>query len=303
MNLNKNAYFYVFLSIILWSTVASAFKLTLRELDFARMLFWASASSLIVLFAVLVRQRKLKDLWSQSVGQIIRSAGMGFINPFLYYTILFKAYSLLPAQEAQPLNWTWPLTLSILSCIFLNQRLKRRALLGILVSFSGVLIIFTGGNLTALKFSNLSGDILAVSSSLFWAGYWVLNLRDRRDAVVKLFSGFLFGVIYSGVGMLIFSQFEFPDLKGILGSVYIGLFEMGITFIIWLKALELAGDNIKVGTYAYLTPFISLIFIHYVVGEAIKITSICGLILIIAGILIATPGSYSQRPNRAQRLK
>jgi drug/metabolite transporter (DMT)-like permease len=70
-----------------------------------------------------------------------------------------------------------------------------------------------------------------------------------------------------------------------------------------LKALELAGDNIKVGTYAYLTPFISLIFIHYVVGEAIKITSICGLILIIAGILIATPGSYSQRPNRAQRLK
>ena len=33
----------------------------------------------------------------------------GFLNPFLYYIILFKAYSLLPAQEALSLNYTWPL--------------------------------------------------------------------------------------------------------------------------------------------------------------------------------------------------
>lgn len=30
------------------------------------------------------------------------------------------------------------------------------------------------------------------------------------------------------------------DFQGVIGSVYIGLFEMGITFVIWQKALELA---------------------------------------------------------------
>ena len=31
----------------------------------------------------------------------------GLLNPCLYYLVLFKAYELLPAQQAQALNYSW----------------------------------------------------------------------------------------------------------------------------------------------------------------------------------------------------
>ena len=35
--------------------------------------------------------------------------------------------------------------------------------------------------------------------------------------------------------------------NGLFGSIYIGLFEMGITFFFWLKAMTLSENNSKIG--------------------------------------------------------
>jgi drug/metabolite transporter (DMT)-like permease len=61
---------------------------------------------------------------------------------------------------------------------------------------------------------------------------------------------------------------------------------MGITFIFWFKALKLSDNTSKVSNYIYISPFVSLVFIHYIVGETIEITTLYGLALIISGILI-----------------
>lgn len=79
-----------------------------------------------------------------------------------------------------------------------------------------------------------------------------------------------------------FHNFSF---EGVASSIYIGLFEMGISFLFWMKALELAKSAAKVGLMVYLVPFISLIFIHFIVGEQIKITTIVGLSIIVLGLL------------------
>lgn len=288
MTNREKAYIYVALSVLLWSTVASAFKLVLRELDFVQVLFFASWASLISLFAVIVMQGRLRRLKNQSGKQLAKSALLGLLNPFIYYLLLFKAYYLLPAQEAQPLNWTWPIVLSLLSIPLLKQKLKGRSIAGVAVSFLGVLIISTGGNPASLRFTNIEGDILAISSSLVWAMFWILNLRDERDPVIKLFLCFMFGVVYNTLGLVFLSGFVLPNIRGLFSSVYIGMFEMGITFIFWLKALDLSKDSAMVGNFAYLTPFISLIFIHYIVGETIAVSSVAGLTLIVAGILLGS---------------
>ncbi|MCK5087828.1 MAG: EamA family transporter, partial [Melioribacteraceae bacterium] len=49
--------------------------------------------------------------------------------------------------------------------------------------------------------------------------------------------------------------------------------------------LELSKNKIKTSTLAYLSPFISLIFIAIVVGETIRLSSVLGLLFIIGGIL------------------
>jgi drug/metabolite transporter (DMT)-like permease len=68
--------------------------------------------------------------------------------------------------------------------------------------------------------------------------------------------------------------------------MYTGIFEMGITFLLWLKALRLTSTTDKISNLVYLAPFFSLLLIHIFVGENIYWTTVLGLCLIIGGIII-----------------
>ncbi len=121
---------------------------------------------------------------------------LGFINPFAYYLILFKAYDLLPAQEAQAINYTWVLMLSYLSVIFLKHRLSRHDLFAGFIAYFGVLIIATKGDITSLHFSSNLGLFLALLSTVLWSFYWIFNTKIKADPIICLFSNFLVGVIF-----------------------------------------------------------------------------------------------------------
>ena len=285
MEKQKLAYIYAISAVLIWSTVASAFKITLKYLDFIQMLFYASLFSLIILFLLLVFQGKLKLLKSYSKKDYIFSGILGFLNPCFYYIILFKAYDLLKAQEAQALNYTWSLSVVILSIPLLKQKIKFRSILAILISFFGVLIISTEGNLIDLNFTNVNGVILALGSTIIWALYWIYSIKDKRDEVAKLFLNFSFGFIFILIITLIFSEITIPKFKGLIVVMYIGFFEMGITFVIWLKALKLSKTTAQVSILIYISPFISLGLINTIVGEKILISTIIGLLLIVGGIL------------------
>ncbi|MBC8344582.1 MAG: DMT family transporter [Bacteroidetes bacterium] len=274
------------LAILFWSTVASAFKLTLRNLDIYNFLFYSSITAFGVLLIYVLIQKKVSILKSLKLKDYWRSAIRGLLNPFLYYLMLFEAYHLLPAQEAQALNYTWPIILSVFAVLFLGQKFSYRNAIAILIGFFGVLVISIQGNFADLQFSNLKGSILAISSAVFWASFWILNLRDKRDASIKLLMNFSFGAIYITIFILLKGGLIWPDMTSLIGTVYCGVFEMGLTFMIWLKALQYADDTAKMSNLIFLVPFLSLIFIAWLVGEKILPATLLGLVLIFTGILI-----------------
>jgi drug/metabolite transporter (DMT)-like permease len=61
---------------------------------------------------------------------------------------------------------------------------------------------------------------------------------------------------------------------------------MGITFFFWLKALSMAKTTDKVSNLVYLAPFLSLIFLHFIIHEPVYYTTPLGLLLIISGIFV-----------------
>jgi drug/metabolite transporter (DMT)-like permease len=273
-------------AVFFWSTVASAFKLSLKHLSITGLLFYASLTSTAVLFIILLIQGKTGELKSCSKRDILSSALLGFLNPFIYYLILFKAYSLLPAQQAQPLNYTWGIILVLLSIPILKQKIRAKDIIAMFISFFGIVIIATGGKLTALGFESPLGVGLALISSFLWALYWIFNTKDKRDPVVKLFLNFCFGLLFITAAYFLFGNPTFPSVYGLLGGLYVGLFEMGITFVLWLAALKLATTTAHVSILIYLSPFLSFIFINIFVGEKILPASIIGLGFIITGILV-----------------
>ncbi len=296
MERQTRAYLYAVATVGLWSTVASAFKLTLDHMGFLEMLLGASVVSLAALFVIVLAQGKLAAIAHSSAKDLACSAALGFLNPFLYYVILFKAYSVLPAQEAQPLNWTWPIMLVLLSIAILKQPIRWASVLAVAISFSGVLVISTRGDVLAFRFTNLPGALLALGSSIVWALFWIYNVKDYRDEIVKLFLNFVFGSIFTLAAVLFFGELRVPPSAGLLGVLWIGLFEMGITFVSWLKALQLSRTTAQVSNLVYAAPFLSLFLIRFIVGEEILPSTVLGLVLIVAGVIVQ---QYANRSKKA----
>lgn len=361
---NMRACFFAAGTIVCWSTVAIAFKWALADTTPAGLLLVATLTATLTLgLWTLVTQRthrahcshcphraagkrrhtnsleglskapkglskapKHTNVWG-------RAALLGFINPFLYYLILFKAYSLLPAQVAQALNVIWPVLLVLLSIPILGQRIGWVSLLGMCISFMGALVIATQGNLNVLWSGHLPnplGVVLAASSAILWALYFLLNMKSDLPPVKGLFLNFLFASGYIILYIVITHLIGTPSpldleatttpplappatdllappatsliappatsliapplagmtVKALLLGIYVGLFEMAIPFILWLNALHYARNTSVVSSLIYIFPFLSLILIHFVLGEPLFTTTLIGLVFIVIGVLL-----------------
>jgi drug/metabolite transporter (DMT)-like permease len=286
MGNQHRAYAYALATVGMWSTVASAFKLSLRYLQPAELLLYATIVSCGVLLAVILIQGRGGELARISRQDWLISFRLGMLNPFLYYLVLFKAYDLLPAQQAQPINHTWAITLTLLSIPLLKQKIGRMQVLAIFVSYLGVLVISTRGNLLAMHFDSSAGVGLALFSTLIWAFYWIYNAKDSREPIIGLFLNFCCALPCIACYVLFVHGFRMIDLPGILGAAYIGVFEMGVAYVFWLKAMKLTKDTARIANLIFICPFLSLVFIRFLVGEEILPSTFVGLLFIVAGLIL-----------------
>ncbi len=283
-----SAYGYGVAAILLWSTVASAFKIALRTASPGELHAYAVSASTVFLVGLAASRGRLRSVVPSCPREALTSAAAGFLNPFLYYRVLFCAYDRLPAQEALVLNYLWPITLSVLAVPFLGQPLRLENLAALLVSFAGVVVIGTRGNIAGVRFEDPLGVALAAGSSLVWASYWIVNVRDTREAETKLTQGFIFGLAYVLLGFVSRGPRLLP-WEGMLASLYVGLFEMGVTFTLWLAALKRAERAARISNLVFLSPCLSLVVVHLVVGEPIARSTGLGLGLILLGIVLQAP--------------
>ncbi|MCX7954899.1 MAG: DMT family transporter [Bacteroidales bacterium] len=284
----KLATAYALLAVFCWSTIATVFKMALSSTSIVIVLFISTITSFLLYFIVVLKKNNfsLKVFLKIKLNELIKSAYLGLLNPVCYYLVLFNAYSILPAHIAQPLNYTWPFVLTVFSSFILKEKFNVNSIISILICIIGITFL----SLSAQKYNSENcwyGVILATSSSIVWALYWILNKKDGREVINKLFLNFFFASIYTTLIIISTEPHFYKSLtiKAFFLSVYIGLFEMGVTFILWLKALELSTRSDKISIYIYLSPVISLIFINFILKETFNIFSLLGIVLIFAGIL------------------
>ena len=297
---DSNAYKFALISVFLWSTVATSFKFSLQYLSPEQLVLFASLTSLFVLFIILVFQKKLNLVLSYIKQNTLLILILGAINPFLYYLVLFKAYDLLPAQEAQAINYTWALMLAFFSVLFLKQKLRFVDIIAGIICYFGVLIISTKGEPFSLNFSNMDGVLLALLSTILWALYWIFNTKSKADCVIGLFCNFLFATPLIIVYYIFTQDLVLPEITGVLGAIYVGLFEMGITFLFWLKAMQSTTNTSKIANLIFISPFISLIFIYFILNEKIYISTLFGLSFIIFGLFIQSSKRFDKNTEKAK---
>ena len=285
MSSERLAYVYAGIAVLMWSTVATAFKLTLAELPIATLVLIACATSALALLGfVLVKGEfgLLVDTWRAAPRATLLR---GSLNPALYYPVLLAAYDRLPAQLAQPINYTWAIVLTILAAVVLGQRITRHDYAAAATCYLGVLLIATQGDLTGASFADGLGIALALASTLVWATFWLLDMRDQRPARVGMCLNFLVAVPPLALWCALVPGAFAWSWVGVGGAVYIGLFEMSLAFLAWSAALRLSPNSSWVSNLIFLSPFISLQLIALVLGESIHATTWAGLGCIIVGLV------------------
>jgi drug/metabolite transporter (DMT)-like permease len=298
MSNQRKAWLYALATVLLWSTVASAFKLSLQFFAPSQLLLVASVTSVLLLGGLLAGQRKLGLALTTLRTRPLFFISLGILNPALYYLLLFEAYRLLPAQQAQAINYTWAIALSLLAVPFLKQRLNRFDVLAIALAYFGALIIATRGEPLSLNFDSGYGVLLALASTLIWASYWILNTRNSTEPLLSLFLTFSCSLPFTLLACGVLADFELWAWQGWLGAIYVGLFEMGIAFLLWLLALRHARQAAHISNLIFLSPFISLLLLRWLVHEPIAPATPLGLLLIVAALLVQQwPGWRKQESS------
>lgn len=272
----------------LWSTMATAFKWALEFSSPIQLIAIAVTVSWLFFAARLVYQGKISQLKTISGGTLRRCFALGCINPVLFYGVLFTAYDLLPAQDAMAINYTWGLTLPFIAACFSRVLPSFTEASLALLSYVGILIIVTDGNLTSFEFDNVTGVALAIGSTVLWGLSWVLNKliveRANVDAELALLLNFTTAVPILWVTLSITGSLPSLNSGTVLGGIYIGLFEMGVAFVLWMKAMQLTDTPIRVSSLIFLAPPLSLVFIATVLGETVATSTLVGLVFILVGL-------------------
>jgi drug/metabolite transporter (DMT)-like permease len=268
-------------AVLMWSTVATGFKLGLAVMAPAQLLLIGACVSAAVFVPA-----ALRNGWPARHFNLREGLAFALLNPVLYYLVLFEAYDRLPAQIAQPLNYTWAIVLALLAIPVLGQRLTLRMGLGICIGYLGVVVLLSQGRFDALPALDWLGVALAIASTLIWAGYWLTNARSSTEPAALMATSFLLAIpILLAVCLL------GPGLPALTGEVllygaWVGLVEMGVTFLLWQQALRLTRETARIGQLIFLSPFLSLLLIGSVLGETVHLTSWIGLGIIVAGLLV-----------------
>jgi drug/metabolite transporter (DMT)-like permease len=281
-------------AVLAWSTVATAFKLALATLSVLQLLAVAVPTSAAALLAAVLVRGNGPELVVALRAEPLHFVAMGVLNPLLYYCVLLTAYDLLPAQQAQTINYTWAITLALLAVPVLGNRLSARDWLAVAMGYFGVLIIATQGDPLSLRFSSAPGVLLALGSTLLWATFWLLSARGQRDSTLTLAGYFICATPLTLLACVMFGG-GLPGIgRGVLAAVYVGLFEMGVTWMLWSAALRAASNVSRVGNLIFLSPLLSLVLISRVLGEAIHPATLLGMALIVPGIILQQRGALAE---------
>ena len=283
-NILNSPYILMFIILVFWGSFAAVSKLVLRHIDNFQVQFYMFGSAFLVMTIMLIfsgKIKKIKELTRKELFILVLYS----LPSFFYYFTYIMSLKLIPAVEASMLNYLFPIMIVIFAVPINKERINKAKVASILLGFAGMAVILTNGNIGSLKFSNIFGDLLAISAAAFWGIFSNLGKKNSIDSSISNYIYTFVGFVLSTLSMFMFSSFTVPDAPAFAGLVWIGISNIALTYCLWFKVLKTA-STVLVSSLSFITPFVTLIFIMLLLGEKISYIQVVGFLVIITGIII-----------------
>ncbi len=275
-----------------WSTVSTAYKIALESLSSIQLMYVSMAVAAIFLLVIMAATGHIRDFLALSPRRYVIGALLG-VTLYLYFIFLFGGYDRLPAQIAQPFNYTWTLVFALLAAKTMKQQIRKRELLWMVVAYSGVVVITSGASGTLGQISPTGLAFIATSTVIF-AVYWVIKMKDDASSQAELVLCFAITCALAACTMAAREEAFILPLHPVLAAAYTGLFDLGVPYVLWGMALSLSSSAARISTIPLLGPFLGLVWIRIILHEPIAWTTIPGLMLIVGGIFMQQRASLKR---------
>ena len=281
----KKSFLYAFVAIAIWSTTATVSKLLLHCFTTMQILAVSSGFAAALLLVVNLLKGNLKKLKTYTAKDYLITAGVGMLGTFLYNMFLVLGIDRLLASQAMIINYLWPMMAVVAGCILLKEKMTARKAIAVVLSFLGVVIVTTNGRFTGFAADQLAGALFCVLAAVSYGLFVAMNKRLSYDSLLSMMLYYILSALVAVVCLAVAGNF--PDLSGSqsLGLAWVGLGDYAIAYVCWALAMK-SGDTAKVANLAYITPFLSLVVAHFVLGDPLTGWSIGGLGVIVAGIFL-----------------
>lgn len=250
---------------------------------------WSTAFVFIMPFSIknLVRE---KEAVKKNIRYIII---MALLSVTLFNTLIYIAGHSTTAINLSLIAISTPVFIILISHYFLKEKTSAAGWLGVAVTISGVILLICRGSLSVLLNISFSrGDLWMTAAAVIFALYSILLRRKPSDIGRMTFLAATFGIGAAFLLPLFLIERMFqPEInftpEVIASILYTGLLASITAFFLWNRSVEIIGAA-KAGIIYYTLPLFSSLWAIFFLGEDFQLIHLISMILIIAGIIIAT---------------
>ncbi len=273
----------------MWSTMPTISSLLLGEMDNSTVLAVSSFFATVTMIVIVILSRKFSLAISYRIKDYLKMAVIGLPGVFLYYVFYYAGATRLPASQAFITNYLWPIMSIVFAVLILREKMTLPKTIAVVMSFAGVFTV-AGDDILSLSISSIKGTLFCFAGAVCYGLFTVLNKKSAYDRQIAMtVAMFVSFVLSTSTALLTGSSLSLslPQIPGILWN---GVFTMALANLSWTLALS-GESTAKIANLAYITPFLSLVWTFFILGEPVKPTSLIGLCMIVAGIFIQLKGN------------
>ncbi|WP_424863719.1 EamA family transporter [Streptomyces sp. MMS24-I29] len=244
----------------------------------------------LVLLA-LCRQRPRGSWWW-------RSAVLGLLNMSVFFVLIYAASQLLPTSIASTVMAVSPLTMMLIAWPLVSERPRTAHLAGAAVGLGGVCLML----LTGVEGVSVPG-VLASAAAMLVSSFGYI-LTKRWSAGADVLASTAWQLTAGGLFLLpVAAAVEGPppalSMPTLLAFCYVALVATALAFAAWFTGLR----HLPVGTVGLiglLNPVTGVLLGTAVGGEVLTVQQLCGLVLVLAGVVLGQPKQRAARRDSGQ---
>jgi RarD protein len=183
-----------------------------------------------------------------------------------------------------------PVFMTILGLIFFKEKISKHQLSGIIISFAGLLLLVSKGDLTSLDLIKNKGDVLIISSSFTWALYSLASKKATLNYSPVMTTLYLFMIVAVIIAPFTINReniiaVEELSLGGWSAILFLGILCSGVAYTLWAQALTEMSAS-RVGAYLYIEPFVTFFGSWILLNEHITFLMLISGLIIIGGVIL-----------------